>query len=44
MTIIAAIHSSEAIRGILDYLDLPSRAPPIAPAVNEREQWELESS
>ena len=41
MRILAAIHSSEVIRGILECLDLPSRAPPIAPAVDEREQWDL---
>jgi hypothetical protein len=38
---LAAIHSSKAIQGILECLDLPSRAPPIAPAVDEREQWDL---
>ena len=41
MRIVAAIHSSEAIRAILECLGLPSRAPPIAPAVDEREQWDL---
>jgi hypothetical protein len=33
MRILAAIHSSEAIRKILDGLGLPSRAPPMADAV-----------
>jgi len=37
MRIIAAIHSSEAIRKILDCLGLPSRPPPIAPAVQDRD-------
>jgi hypothetical protein len=32
MKIVAAIHSPNAIRKILDCLGLPSRAPPIAPA------------
>jgi hypothetical protein len=35
MKIIAAIHCSEAIRNILDCLGLPSRAPPISPAVSD---------
>ena len=35
MRILAAIHSHEAIRAILECLDLPSRAPPIAPAAPE---------
>ena len=33
MRILSAIHSPEAIRGILDCLGLPSRAPPISPAL-----------
>jgi hypothetical protein len=33
MRILAAINSPEAIRGILECLGLPSRAPPICPAV-----------
>jgi hypothetical protein len=32
MTIVAAIHSPNAIQQILNCLGLPSRAPPIAPA------------
>jgi hypothetical protein len=32
LRILAAIHSPEAIRAILECLGLPSRAPPIAPA------------
>jgi len=35
MRLIAAIHSPEATRKILDCLGLPSRAPPMAPAVRE---------
>jgi hypothetical protein len=35
MRVLAAIHPPEAIRKILDFLDLPSRAPPIAPAIPE---------
>lgn len=34
MRILSAIHSPEAIRGILDCLGLPSRAPPISPALS----------
>ena len=41
MRIIAAVHSSEPIRAILECLGLPSRAQPLAPAVDEREQWDL---
>ena len=37
MRILAAIHSAEAIRAILDCLGLPSRAPPVAAADPERE-------
>ena len=37
MRIIAAIHSAEAIQKILDCLGLPSRAPPIARALPDRE-------
>jgi hypothetical protein len=36
MRIIAAIHSAEVIRKILDCLGLPSRAPPIARALPDR--------
>ena len=35
MRIVAAIHPPEAIGKILDCLGLPSRAPPISPAVEE---------
>lgn len=35
MRILAAIHPPEATRAILDCLGLPSRAPPISPAVSE---------
>lgn len=35
MRIIAALHSPEAIRKILECLGLPSRAPPVVPAVPE---------
>jgi hypothetical protein len=35
MRILAAIHPPDATRKILDCLGLPSRAPPIAPAVSE---------
>jgi Putative transposase len=37
MRILAAIHSTEAIRGILECLGLPSRAPPISPALSDEE-------
>ena len=37
MRILAAIHPPEAIRKILDCLGLPSRPPPIARALPERE-------
>jgi hypothetical protein len=36
MKTLAEIHSSEANRGMLKCLELPSEAPPIAPAVDER--------
>jgi len=35
MRVIAAIVTPEAIRAILDCLDLPSRAPPVAPAARD---------
>ena len=35
LRILAAIHSPEAIRRILECLGLPSRAPPVAPAEAE---------
>jgi hypothetical protein len=44
MRILAAIHSSEAVRKILDCLGLPSRAPPIARALPDREIDELSFS
>ncbi len=37
MRIIAALHSAEAIRAILECLGLPSRAPPVSPPVPEPE-------
>ena len=37
MRILAAIHSPEAIRAILDCLGLPARAPPVALAAYEPE-------
>ena len=37
MRIMAAVHSREAIRRILDCLGLPSRAPPFASAEPEAE-------
>jgi len=37
LRILAAIHSPEAIRAILECLGLPSRAPPIAPAALDPE-------
>jgi hypothetical protein len=42
MRILAAIHSPEAIRGILECLGLPTRAPPIAPALELFEEAEPE--
>ena len=44
MRIISANHSQEAIRKILDCLGLPSRAPPVARALTERETNELDFS
>jgi hypothetical protein len=38
LRILAAIHSPEAIRAILDCLGLPARAPPLAAAAAEREE------
>ena len=37
MRILAVIHPPDTTRAILESLDLPSRAPPIAPAVPEPE-------
>ncbi len=42
MRVLAAITEPEAIRAILDCLNLPSRAPPLAPAGREREEFELD--
>ena len=39
MKIVAAIHSPDAIRKILDCLGLPSRAPPITPARSTDTEW-----
>jgi len=39
MRIMAAIHSPEAIRGILECLGLPSRAPPICPTLPDEEDF-----
>ena len=36
MRILAAIHSPDAIRAILECLGLPSRAPPISPALEDK--------
>jgi hypothetical protein len=44
MRILAAIHPPEAIRKILDCLGLPSRPPPIARALPDREIDELNFS
>jgi len=43
MRILAAIHSLEAIRAILDCLGLPSRAPPVAGAAPEQEDDPIEA-
>lgn len=42
MRILAAIHSLEAIRRILECLGLPTRAPPIAPPLELFEEPEPE--
>ncbi len=42
MRVLAAIIEPEAIRAILDCLNLPSRAPPLAPAGREPEEFELD--
>ncbi|HYR84871.1 MAG TPA: hypothetical protein VE422_12395 [Terriglobia bacterium] len=39
MKIVAALHSPDAIRKILDCLALPSRAPPVAPAASDLTAW-----
>jgi hypothetical protein len=41
MRILAAIHSPEAIRAILESLGLPTRAPPLAPARPLSPAWTL---
>ena len=40
MRILAAIHSIEAIRAILECLGLPTRAPPIAPPLEASQEPE----
>ncbi len=39
MRILAAIHSPDAIRGILECLGLPTRAPPICPALRDEQEF-----
>ena len=39
MRLLAAIHPPDVTQAILDCLDLPSRAPPTAPAVADAEEW-----
>jgi hypothetical protein len=39
MRILAAIHSAEAIRGILECLGLPSRASPICSALRDEQEF-----
>jgi len=39
MRIVAAIHSPAAIRAILECLGLPSRAPPISPAMRDAQDF-----
>jgi hypothetical protein len=41
MRLLAVIQDPEAIRAILDCLDLPSRAPPLAPARREPTEVDL---
>ena len=43
MRVMAAIHSAEAIRAILECPGLPSRAPPVAEVVSEREDDPFEA-
>ena len=43
MRILAAIHPPDTTRKILEHLGLPSRAPPIAPAMSEPEPAALEA-
>ncbi len=42
MRVLAAITEPEAIRAILDCLNLPSRAPPLEPAGRELEEFSLD--
>ena len=39
MRLLAAIQPPDVTQAILDCLDLPSRAPPTAPAVSDAEEW-----
>ena len=43
MRVLAAIHSVEAIRAILECLGLPSRAPPVAAAAAEADDCGLDA-
>jgi hypothetical protein len=40
MRVVAAVISPEAIRRILEHLELPARAPPLAPARQPDDEWE----
>ena len=42
MRLLAAVQDRDAIRTILDCLNLPSRAPPLAPARRESTEPELD--
>ena len=42
LRLLAAIQDAEAIRAILECLDLPSRAPPLSPARREAAQIDLD--
>jgi len=46
MRLLAAIQPPDVTQGILDRFELPSRAPPTAPAVTDAEGWpgDLEAS
>ena len=39
MRLLAAIQPPDVAQAILDCLDLPSLAPPAAPAIPEAEEW-----
>jgi hypothetical protein len=39
MRLLATIHPPDVTQAILDSLELPSRAPPAAPAVPDPEEW-----